>query len=274
MKLTESQTIRQPVSCDTEKTVTIASEVRNAIGTRTITQFCEDSGLSIGYISRLLNGKLKSKPSVRTLAKISCSSLNGDMRDTFSALLKICGHNLDKEQMQRELRIAERTSGLIEEERKDAKLETYNSINLSASAIGLLFSRLMMMGVSLQPMGGFGPNDGVEFGIKGYLFESVVAIPGFCGNSHHVVMAERDILRQLLKYVSDQKENVPMYLVLTDDEDVYEFISSVVETSVKANAYILLAGSDNTRFVKQKFIAAAGKNQEAPFDFVNDTKKI
>ncbi|MCI6242119.1 MAG: hypothetical protein MR646_02250 [Agathobacter sp.] len=274
MKLTESQTIRQPVSCQTETTVTIDSVIRNAIGTRTITQFCENSGLSAGYLSRLLNGKLKSVPSVRTLAKISCASMNGEkVEETFSTLLEISGHHIDKDQMRRELEIAERTSDGIEERRKDEKLENYDIVNLSAAAIGLLFSSLMMMGVSIQPMGEFGPDDGIEFAIKGYPMEKVIAIPGFCGNSNQVTMAERDILEKILKYACEQQKCVPMYLILTDHEDVYEYISEVVEEKVKANVYILLAGRDNTCFVKQKYVTTDGMGEKAPFDFVKDTKQ-
>ena len=74
----ESQTIRQPLSRSTEDLVSVGSVVRKAIGTRTIKQFCEDSGLSVGYVSRLLNGKLDTTPSVRTMAKISCSGKERD----------------------------------------------------------------------------------------------------------------------------------------------------------------------------------------------------
>lgn len=271
MKLTESQTIRHPVSCDTEKNMTVDSLVRKAMGTRTITKFCEDAGLSVGFISRLLNGKSNSKPSVRTLAKISRNSESEDTEDMFRRLLELCGHQLDEQEIQREIRIAKRTTGLLEMERKDAGFETYGSINLSASAIGLLFSRLMVMGVSLQPKGDWGPQGGIVFGIRGYEFERVIAISGFCGNSHQVVLAERDVLQQLLKYVSHQTD-VPMYLVLTDHKDVYRYVSEILETSVTANAYVLLANKAYTGFAEQWFRAADKKMQRAPFDFVNDTK--
>lgn len=271
MKLTERQTISQPVNCSTETLMSVSSVVRNMIGKRTITQFCEDSGLSLGYVSRLLNGKLTSLPSVRTLAKISCSGKDKDKKKTFVTLLKICGHDLDTSDIIREIKIAERASGMIEEERKEAELGNYSALNLNASALGLLFSDLMKMGVSLQPLGYLRPHEGIEFKIKGYPFERVIAIPGFCAdNDHQVVLAERDILQQLLRFVSGQKD-VPMYLVLTNHQDVFEFISNVVEKSVTAVVYVLLADREHTRFAKQKFFAADGMN-EAPFVFVDDTK--
>lgn len=273
MKLTERQTISQPVSYSTETMMSVGSVVRNTIGKRTITQFCEDSGLSVGYVSRLLNGKLKSTPSVRTLAKISCSGKDKDKKKIFATLLKICGYDLETEDIQREIQIAERASGIIEEERKGVNLGNSSALNLNASALGLLFSYLMKMGVSLQPLGYLRPHEGIEFRIKDYPFERVIAIPGFCAdNDHQVVLAERDILQQLLKFVSGQKD-VPMYLVLTNHQDVFEFISDVVEKSVTAVVYVLLANNDHTRFAKQKFFAADGMMREAPFGFVNDTKK-
>lgn len=272
MKLTERQTISQPVNCSTETLMSVGSVVRDTIGTRTITQFCEDSGLSVGYVSRLLNGKLKSTPSVRTLAKISCSGKEKDKKSTFTTLLKICGHNLGTEEMQREIQIAERASGMIEEEREEVRVGNYSALNLNASALGLLFSYLMKMGVSLQPLGYLRPHEGIEFRIKGHPFERVIAIPGFCAdNDQQVVLAERDILRQLLRFVSGQKD-VPMYLVLTNHQDVFGFISDVVEDSVTAAVYVLLADSERTHFAGQRFFAADGTMKEAPFDFVNDTK--
>lgn len=271
MKLTESQTIRHPVSCDTETTVTVNSLIKKAMGTRTITKFCEDSGLSVGFMSRLINGKSKSTPSVRTLAKISFNSASEDTEEMFRSLLNLCGHRLDEQEIQREIRIAKRTSGLLEMERKDAKLEMYGSLNLSASAIGLLFSRLMVMGVSLQPKGIYEPHGGIVFGIRGYEFDRIIAISGFCGNSHQVVMAERDILQQLLRFVSNQTD-VPMYLVLTDHKDVYRYVSEILETSVTANAYVLLANKEYTGFAEQWFHAVDEKMHSAPFDFINDKK--
>ncbi|MBP3542767.1 MAG: hypothetical protein J6J86_00910, partial [Lachnospiraceae bacterium] len=103
-------------------------------------------------------------------------------------------------------------------------------------------------------------------------FERVIAIPGFCSDDdHQIVLTERDILRQLLKYASCQKY-VPLYLVLTNHQEVFGFISDVVESSVAAYVYVLLANDEGTRFIKQRFLPADGKLQKAPFDFVNDTK--
>ena len=270
MKLTESPTIRRPVSYCAEEHVTVADLVRKAIGTRTITQFCEDSGLSVGYVSRLLNGKLKNTPSVRTLAKIARSSMDGDTNGVLSKLLEICGYEIDQAVVQKEIRIAERTTGLLEMERKDADSENYDMINLRASAFGLLFSSLLVMGVSLQPKGDFGPHEGLAFGIGGYPFDHAVAISGFCGNSHHVIRAERDILQQLLARVARQKD-VPMYLVLTDQIEVYDYISEAVKRIGKINTYILLANKNYQSFDLQTYYSADGNIPDAPFDFV---KKI
>lgn len=272
MRLTDRQTISHTVSCSTETLMSVGSVVRETIGRRTITQFCEDSGLSVGYVSRLLNGKLKSKPSVRTLAKIAASVEDKDKKSVFEALLHICGYSMRTEEMKREIQIAERTSGMLEVERKEAGMGNHSLLNLSASAVGLLLSRLLMMGVSLQPLGYLRPYDGIEFRIKEHPFERVIAIPGFCADDdHQIALTERNILRQLLKYVSCQK-NVPLYLVLTNHQEVFGFISDVVESSVTAYIYVLLANDERTRFIKQRFFTADEKMQKAPFDFVNDAK--
>lgn len=268
MSLTESPTIRQTVSCSTEKELSIDSVIRNAIGERTITQFCEDSGLSIGYMSRLLNGKLKTTPSVKTLAKISCSGKEKERKSTFATLLKICGHDLDKEEMQREILIAEQASKILEKGRADDRLGKFNAMNLSASAVGSVFRHLLMMGVPLQLKGYFGPDDGIEFGVKGYPFERVVIISNFCEDDHQAVEVERNILRQLLKYGTAQ-EDVPMYLLVTNNREAFDYLSDVIVDSVKAYKYVLLTNSEGTGFVKQTFIAADEKMLEAPIIFTN-----
>ena len=268
MRLTESQTIRPTVTCKAEE-LAIDSVIRNAIGERTITKFCEDSGLSIGYMSRLLNGKLKTTPSVKTLAKISCSGKEKERKSTFSTLLKICGHDLDKDEMQRELSIAEQASKILEKGREDDRLGKFNAMNLSASAVGSVFRHLLMMGVPLQPKGYFGPDDGIEFGVKGYPFERVVILSGFCEHDHQAVETERNILRQLLKYGTDQ-EDVPMYLLLTNNQDAYDYLSDVIVDSVKAYKYVLLTSDDGMQFTKQTFIAADDKMQKAPFIFTKN----
>lgn len=265
----ESRTIRQPISCSTEANVSVSSAIKETIGQRSITQFCEDSGLSMGYVSRLLNGKLKSVPSVRTLAKISCAGKDRDTKGTFTTLLKVCGHDLAPDEIQREIRIAEQTSKMIEKERENERQGVFSEVKLSASALGMVFSNLLMMGVPLQPKGRFGLDDGIEFGVKGYQFERVIVISKFCENSHQVVSAERDILRRLLKCVSNQKD-VPMYLLIMNHPDVFDYMSEVVEDSVKAFVYILLANVDCTSLIKQKYVAAEGEKQKAPFVFVNE----
>lgn len=269
MKLTESPTIRQTVSYNAEESGTWEKVIRNAMGTRTLSKFCEDSGLSVGYISRLTNGRLKSTPGVRTLAKIACSGAGEDKKKLFADLLKIGGHELTTEEMLREMRIAERTNELLEEERKDAG-EEYDSMKLNASAIGLLFSRLMMMGVALQPQGYFGPDEGIEFGIKGYQFNRVIAISGFCGSSQNAVMAERDVLQKLLKDVS-KKQDATLYLVLTDQREVFEFLSDAAKNTMKAQVYVLLANAERNKFVEQRFFAVNEEMQNAPFDFIKET---
>ena len=80
-------------------------------------------------------------------------------------------------------------------------------------------------------------------------------------------MAKKDILRQLLKYVSSQKD-VPLYLVLTDHKEVFEFISDVLDNTVKAYVYVLLTNNEHSHFVCQNFYAADEEIREQPFDFV------
>ena len=95
MEATERQSTSQTVTCGTARMNTIASMVREAIGDRTMTQFCSDAGLSVGYVSRLLNGRLKSVPSVKTLAKISCVACSGKAAAFFKKLLDASGHSLE-----------------------------------------------------------------------------------------------------------------------------------------------------------------------------------
>lgn len=233
------------------------SIIRKAIGERTMKQFCEETDLSIGYMSRLLNGKLNTTPNVKTLAKIAAFGA-GNKKETFTALLKVCGRVLTDEEMQNWIRVIEQKSL-----QNEASSENHYNANLSAPAMGLLFSRLLAMGITLQPQGRFELEDGAEFCIKEFQLERVVAIPGLCGNNH-VITTERDILWKLLRH-SLKRQNVSMYLVITDNEAVYEFISNVMENNVECG-YVLLIDGTYTSFKKQKFLTT--EKIDAPFNFL------
>lgn len=267
MALAVTHTNSKPVNNDAEMNYAIVPLIKKIIGSRKLTEFCEASGLSLGYVSRLLNGKLTTKPSISTLAKISCSSTLLDNEEIFSELLKLSNINLDRESIQREIRVVEQTSKVLEVERNHASTARYGSLRTGAEAIGLLFSTLIVKGINLQPVGGIRPNDGLEFQMMGYQYESVVAIPGFCGYSHQLVLTERDILQYLLKHVSNQS-NSKLYLILVDDKDIYTYMSEVLDDAANVAGCVLLANSEHSRFEEQHFNGTASRNMEASLDFV------
>lgn len=267
MALAETHTNRKPVNNDAEMNCAIVPLIKEIIGVRKLSEFCAASGLSLGYVSRLLNGKLTTKPSIRTLAKISCSNTLLDSEEIFSELLKLSNINLDTESIRREIRVVEQTSKVLEVERDHASAARYGSLRTGAEAIGLLFSTLIAKGINLQPVGGIRPNDGLEFQMAGYQYESVIAIPGFCGYSHQLVLTERDILQYLLKYVSNQS-NSKLYLILVDDKDIYTYMSEVLDYAANVAGCVLLANSEHSRFVEQHFNGTVGRNKDASLDFV------
>lgn len=64
--------------------------VNKAIGDRTKTQFSEDTGLSLYYISRVTNGKINKAPRPNTISVIAAVAQNGV---TYAQLLKAAGYS-------------------------------------------------------------------------------------------------------------------------------------------------------------------------------------
>ena len=267
MEAAERQSTSQTVTCGTERMNTIASMVREAIGDRTMTQFCSDAGLSVGYVSRLLNGRLKSVPSVKTLAKISCVACSGKAAAFFKKLLDASGHSLEEEEIQKEIQNAEHTTGLWEQKKEKDIQKSYGIMGKNAAAMGLLFSTLMELGVPISPKACHGSQESIEFVIPKFPYDRVIAVGGFCGNSCPAQEAERDILQQLLKHVSKKNQGVPMYIVLTDQRDVYGYIIETTK-ALPVSIYVLLAGEDYQGFTDQSFHREDGREVQAPFDFV------
>ena len=69
-----------------------AELVVKAIGNRTKTQFSEDTGLSLYYISRLSNGKIDKAPRPNTISIIAAVAQNGV---TYAELLRAAGYSDD-----------------------------------------------------------------------------------------------------------------------------------------------------------------------------------
>ena len=267
MEATERQSTSQTVTCGTEKMQTVASMVREAIGNRTMTQFCSDAGLSVGYVSRLLNGKLKSMPSVKTFAKISCAGYKEEPVSFFKRLLSVSDNSMGEEEIKKEIQSAERTTGLWGQKKKNDIEKSYGMIGRNAAAIGLLFSTLMELGVPITPKVCCGSQKSLEFIIPKFQYDRVIAVGGFCVNSCLPEEAERDVLQQLLNHVSKRNQGVPMYMVLTDQKDVYHYIEEITRT-LPISIYVLLAGEDYQGFVNQSFHREDGTEEKGPFDFV------
>ena len=64
--------------------------VNKAIGNRTKTQFSEDTGLSLYYISRITNGKIYNAPRPNTISVIAAVAQNGV---TYAQLLNAAGYS-------------------------------------------------------------------------------------------------------------------------------------------------------------------------------------
>lgn len=264
MALAVMHTNSKLVNNDVEISCAIVPLIKEVIGSRKLSEFCTASGLSLGYVSRLLNGKLTTKPSIRTLAKISCSNTLLDSEEVFRKLLKLSNIDLDTESIRREIRVVEQTSKVLEVERAHASTVKHGSLRTGAEAIGLLFSTLIAKGITLQLVGGIRPNDGLEFQMMGYQYEKVIAIPGFCNYSHQFVLTERDILRQLLMHMSDQS-NIKLYLVLVDDKDIYTYMSEVLDNVANAAGGVLLSNGEHSKFVEQHFNEIASRIMSLDF---------
>ena len=76
---------------------------------------------------------------------------------------------------------------------------------------------------------------------------------------------------KLFTSLVSKKQDATLYLVLTDQMEVFEFISDVAKNVMKAQIYVLLANAERNKFVEQIFLATGEKGQNAPFNFIKET---
>ena len=143
MGMTEGITINHKVKSNSSELAQVSLLVRELMGRKNVGTFSNEAGLSRGYVSRLINNKLKSKPSIRTLAKIAYTS--GDKEyEIFSELLNICGYtDITVEEKENQIRIAKREARVQQLRRNNEDVEIYEGIDLKASAMGLLFTKFL-----------------------------------------------------------------------------------------------------------------------------------
>ena len=93
MGMTEGITINHKVKSNSSELAQVSLLVRELMGRKNVGTFSNEAGLSRGYVSRLINNKLKSKPSIRTDARsgLQKSCGRGDHRGSGRGGKRECG---------------------------------------------------------------------------------------------------------------------------------------------------------------------------------------
>lgn len=223
-----------------------------AMGNRTLAEYADETGLSIGFLSRLLNAKSPSLPSVRSLARLTSESAAPENGVTYHMMLRAAGYDLEPEEERAEQKILSEARKITEEEQNKEAERCYGSIMLGASAMALIFSKLFSAGILLVPVKKFKKEGFFEFHNKGGMGEKIVIIPGFLGNDGNVQQGTLDIIMQISRSFQNQEDNT-IYFILTDEEKVFQYLSCALQIAW-GNIYILQADKDYKDFIRQKYI--------------------
>lgn len=223
-----------------------------AMGNRSLSEYAHQTGLSIGFLSRLLNAKSPSLPSVRSLARLTSGNAAPENGITYHMMLEAAGYDLEPEKETAEQKILAEAQMIAEEEQKRESERRYGSIMLGASAMALILSKLFSLGFQLIPIKKFRKESFFEFRNEGEFGKKIVIIPGFRGNDGDAQQVMLDIVWQFSSCFRNQEDGT-IYFILTDEKEVFQYLSDVLRITC-GNIYILQADKDYKDFIGQTYI--------------------
>ena len=221
----------------------LASQVRLAIGGRSLSSFAEEAGVSKSYISKIVNGKIspESPPSRKVLIKIAnpktAAPENGI---TLSDLFSSCGYSITELEDEAEKGKSVYIPALCSTVQKH-----YSKGVLPMAAVSLLMNGLAFNGAGEM----------MKIETKSNYFmiripesdKTYIGIPAFCRQKNAFELMYRTVLSALL--VLSTMDAV--FYVLTDDREMYKRLASELQIPPKMHVSILY--TEDYVFIEKEF---------------------
>ncbi len=249
-KKIEIQAMREP------DFIKLAQLSKLAIGSRTLRNYAQISGLSEGFLSRLTTGKLKSAPTRRSLAKLMAESSKPQNGVTLSDVMRAAGYPFHEPTHRAVM-------GMVSEDTEEVPAE----VRTAAFPTYLVASILESSG---QLEGNFSSKSQREmFIIEPKNGPSIVGIPAFCSALGDAVEDEIkeskwNLMMALSIYGSDRKDRV--YIILTNQRSFYDKFDESRLVTANGEFYLALT-EDYKSFIAQRPVAMRTLDGEPVPDF-------
>ncbi len=203
---------------------------RHAIGTRSISDFCKETGLSQSFVSKLINGRLTSVPTKRSLYKFAGPSSHPENGITAERLLLAAGYSLsDIESEKNNHSTAKNFSGMS---LADSIANYY--ARTPTAGLELFLNALISKGYGMNYIVSFQPG---LFTIKetspvSMLNNELVVIPAFCEDPAGMKAVKISALQRCVLALNFPREQDALYFIITNNRQMYNSLStlSVIST--------------------------------------------
>ena len=246
--------------------VKLADLARRVIGTRSVAEFCADTKLSKSFVSRILNCKLVSAPTRRTLYRFAGINAKPQNGVTLGDMLIASGYEATIEDF------------LISDE-FDA--EERERLTL-AEGIQLYYSQSPAFGLNLLLdvliNKGYGKSYFIDFELGMFSlkikplenkYTNIVAIPAFCNDDSEIIAIQVAVLTSLISSMNIYHVSESLFFVMTDNMKMYELLLNSLPVLKNMRLAILLTNESYNGFSKQNTIisdAYVSKKEEFPLN--------
>jgi hypothetical protein len=241
------------------KNVKLAELTQQAMGNRSLKAYSEATGLSMGFLSRLMNGKLPNLPSMRSLARLTSPAAEPQNNISYEMMLEAAGYHIGMEQEQKVV--------LKKVERYNRKIT--DTDNRGAAALLLVLAGLYKMQVKITMLEQLESKSSILLSLSKENTDQVVVVSGVSGRDLEPGETVIQILLRLFGH-SQKYGNHAMYLVVTESEEVYLKLKTALK-NMPAQICLLRTDLNFEHIVEQAYISEAIVPDER-FNFVKEVQ--
>jgi hypothetical protein len=240
---------------DKERFSDLISKLR---GTRNLAEMSSDTGMSVSFLTKALSQQLPSRPSKRSLMKLTDPNAKPQYNITLSSLLDACGYT----------QIDEDESPMGEDTRCPGKKSFTEAVSLYFDNMPI--THAMSMLVSTLIAKGIGPQVSIQLR-EGY-FEiedrdkdfQCVGINGFCQDDSGIQAMELVVKTRIFDALCDE-ENLDaahrkVYYILTDNKKLFEACIMKLPC-IHSKGTVILYTEDHVRF-SDEYRKSSGAEQK------------
>lgn len=228
----------------------LAELARLAIGTRSISDFCEQTQLSKSFVSRILNAKLSAPPARRTLCRFAGPQATPENNISLKDMLMAAGYSTTID----EPTLSEST---LAGEENESELTNMVQMHFSKSptfGLSVFLNALMANEYGEAYSIEFQPS---VFSLKIRDFDyKIICIPAFCNSESAIKTVQVSVLTTLIMSMSNYAADKSIFFVMTNNGQLYNELISTLAVVPKMKLAVLLTNEDGDGFSKQDVVSS------------------